>query len=175
MGEQTVSTLDLHGLGGRLLRLAVLLTGNVVDAEDLVQSTLALALVHRDRVAAAGSPERYLRAVMVNALRAQQRRRGGNERPVSPATFPDRATTEDVAESVTQRLVLRRAMAALSPAQRVALVMRYYLDATDEEIAQALHCRRSTVRSHLRRGLDHIRRELGDAPDLVRAAGGNGG
>ena len=54
-----------------------------------------------------------------------------------------------------------RAMGELSKQQRSALVLRYYEDLTDDEIAQLLHCKSGTVRSHLKRGIDRLRDDTG--------------
>ncbi|MCU1392646.1 MAG: hypothetical protein JWM34_1074 [Ilumatobacteraceae bacterium] len=53
-------------------------------------------------------------------------------------------------------------LARLGDRQRIALVMRYYLDSSDEEIAETLSARPATVRSLLRRGLGQMRKELGE-------------
>ncbi len=55
------------------------------------------------------------------------------------------------AAAVEDRDYLRRALAALPPKQRTALVLRYYLDLNDVEISRVMDCRRTTVRSHVRR------------------------
>lgn len=163
--------IDLAGVGARLLRFAYLLVGERGEAEDLVQSTLETAISKRDQVAASRSPEQYLRAVLLNELRARRRRLAGSEPPVAPGAATDRPDGSDVADSVIGRLVLDRALLALPDSQRAALVLRYYADASDEQISHVLGCRRATVRSHVRRGLAAIRRALADAGDPFGTGG----
>jgi RNA polymerase sigma factor (sigma-70 family) len=163
--------IDLAGVGARLLRFAYLLVGDRGEAEDLVQSTLETAISKRQQVAASRNPEQYLRAVLLNELRSRRRRRAGSEPPVAPGAATDRADGSDIADRVIGRLVLDRALLALPDSQRAALVLRYYADASDEQIAGVLGCRRATVRSHVRRGLAAIRQALADAGDPFGTGG----
>jgi RNA polymerase sigma factor (sigma-70 family) len=163
--------IDLAGVGARLLRFAYLLVGDRGEAEDLVQATLETSISKREQVATSRSPEQYLRAVLLNELRARRRRRAGSEPPVAPGAATDRSDGSDVADSVIGRLVLGRALLTLPDSQRAALVLRYYADASDEQIAEVLGCRRATVRSHVRRGLAAIRLALAHAGDPFGTGG----
>jgi RNA polymerase sigma factor (sigma-70 family) len=167
--------IELAAVGTRLLRFAYLLVGDWAEAEDLVQSTLETAIRKRAQVAASRSPEQYLRATLLNELRARRRRLAGSEPPVAPGAGTERADGSDVETTVTGRLVLGRALLTLPENQRAALVLRYYADAPDQEIAQVLGCRRATVRSHVRRGLAAIRQALADAGDPFGTGGADHG
>jgi RNA polymerase sigma factor (sigma-70 family) len=79
----------------------------------------------------------------------------------------------DQADAIADRDFLLRALAALPPRQRAALVLRYYSDMPDAEIADALSCSVGTVRSQISRGLAQIRAASAEA--APHAAGQTGG
>jgi len=130
-----------------LVRLATFLTGSVPTAEDLVQDTFARFGAKRDRPE---EPERYLRASVVNACRSHHRRRLVEHRHRPGLLHP----------GIDHPGELWDVLGRLSGRQRTALVLRYYLDLPEEEIAGILRCRPSTVRSLVQRGLARLREEL---------------
>ncbi|GAA1131232.1 sigma-70 family RNA polymerase sigma factor [Nocardioides aquiterrae] len=135
-----------------LLRLAVMLTGSTTDAEDLLQATFARAQRHGRRIAAMAAPAAYLRTVMVNEHVSDRRRRRLRTVPLEhdvPTTAP-----VEVEHDVWGWL------ATLPRQQRAALVLRFYEDLPDGEIAAALGCSAATVRSHVSRGLASLRAAL---------------
>ena len=132
-----------------LMRVAFCLTGSNDSAEDLVQEAYSRCL---GRLATARDPERYLRAALVNSFRS------GVRRKAIRARF---ASAESGSEVLPSALVeLRDVLLGLPRRQRAAIVLRYVADLDDEAIAAALGCRRSTVRSLVRRGLETLRRQL---------------
>ncbi|MGN6610051.1 MAG: SigE family RNA polymerase sigma factor [Jatrophihabitans sp.] len=142
-----------HGL--ELLRFGYLVTGDRHRAEDLVQDVL-LAL-HRRFPATLGvdDPVAYARRAVVNGHISRGRRRASGE--LSMAELPESATAprDDPAE----RDLLWRALRRLPDRQRAVLVLRFYEDATDEQIAELLGCRRGTVRSLASRALAALRED----------------
>ena len=148
---------DRHGL--ELLRFAYLLCGDRHRAEDLLQDVL-LAL-HRkfpDGLAL-DNPVGYARRALANANVTRARRASSTE--VVLEVLPDSASSEpDPAE----RDALWQALRRLPVRQRTVLVLRFYADATDTDIAAALGCRRGTVRSLASRALTALRADttLGD-------------
>jgi DNA-directed RNA polymerase specialized sigma24 family protein len=132
-----------------LVRLATFLTGSVPTAEDLVQDTF---LRFGTRPAAPDDAAKYLRASVVNACRSYHRRRLLEHRRRPGAPRPGVDTPSELWD------ILDR----LSGRQRTALVLRYYLDLPEQEIAAILRCRPSTVRSLVRRGLSALRKELSE-------------
>jgi RNA polymerase sigma factor (sigma-70 family) len=84
---------------------------------------------------------------------------------VLPGTLVERpdAPTDDLAEAAAQRVMLRRALLALSPKQRAVIVLRYFEDRTEAEAAQLLGISISTVKTQGARALDRLRILL---PDL---------
>jgi len=127
-----------------LVRLAHLLTGSNEAAEDLVQD--AFVRLHRSW-ARADRPAAYLRTTVVNRCRTWQRRQV-LERRHRPAPGP--------AEAATEARELLDALARLGARQRAALVLRFYADLPEAEIAAALGCRPGTVKSLLHRGLRRL-------------------
>ena len=132
-----------------LVRLATFLTGSVPAAEDLVQDAFLRFGKAQTRPE---DPTRYLRTSVVNACRSYHRRRL-IERRHRPALPPP---------GVDSPSELWDVLARVSRRQRTALVLRYYLDLPEEEIAATLRCRPATVRSLVLRGLARLREELSE-------------
>jgi RNA polymerase sigma-70 factor (sigma-E family) len=143
-----------------LLRLAVLLTDDPGTAEDVVQDAF-LALQRRwdavDPAAATG----YLRTSVVNGVRTLYRRRGVALRHLR-ATGPEHVASADLAVLLTeeQREVVA-AMRTLPRRQREVLVLRYWSELSEAEIAAALGIARGTVKSSASRGLASLQKQLG--------------
>jgi RNA polymerase sigma factor (sigma-70 family) len=138
------------------VRWASALTGSVAAGEDIAQEAFARVGGRFDSI---DNAEGYLRTTIVNLARDDRRaaqRRAARELRVVGASA-ETAPPED-----EPRLVA--ALATLSYEQRAALVLRYWADWDEAAIAEALGCRRSTVRSHAKRGLDALRRAI-DASD----------
>jgi RNA polymerase sigma-70 factor (sigma-E family) len=135
-----------------LLRYAFLLTADRGHAEDLVQDGLARTYGAWGRLAEPAAADAYTRTTLVRlALRARRRRWRG-ETPTS--VLPERPLDSgdlDLAESV------RAALATLPADQRAVLVLRYYDDRTEREIAALLDCSPGTVKSRAARGLAALR------------------
>jgi RNA polymerase sigma factor (sigma-70 family) len=128
-----------------MVRLAYLLVGTRAVAEDIVQD--AFAQMHQ-KWSSVRIPNAYLRTSVVNGCRAHHRR-VFRER----AHFPELVTDSLSKESP----MILDAVTRLPYRQRVALVLRFYEDLPDEEIAKALRCRPATVRSLVHRGLAALR------------------
>jgi len=141
----------------RLFRTALLLAGqDRAAAEDLLQLALERAYRHWARVCRSGEPERYVQRILANASndrwRQVARRR---ERLLSPGDADPLAP--DQSDAVAERDFLLRALAALPPRQRTVLVLRYFNDLPEAEIAGALGCSVGTVKSQVSRGLARLR------------------
>jgi RNA polymerase sigma-70 factor (sigma-E family) len=148
-----------------LLRLAVMLTGSRVEAEDLLQVTLLKAQPHADRIATLAAPAAYLRRIMVrehlSSLRTLRRRVR-----TEPMSGDDAAAPGDLAEGVQRRDTTWRLLATLPRRQRAVLVLRFYEDLADPDIAAALGCTESTVRSNAARALAKLRTRLDETEEL---------
>ena len=142
-----------------LLRLAVMLTGDRNNAEDLLQSTLLNGLRHGDRIAAMAAPAAYLRKVMVNEHLATGRRMSRRPRTIQLSDSWEPAQPDSTG-IVEQRDEAWGWLATLGAEQRAVLVLRFYEDLPDREIAELLGCAEATVRSHAFRGLTALRARL---------------
>jgi RNA polymerase sigma-70 factor (sigma-E family) len=136
-----------------LVRLAFGLTGDRWLAEDIAQATLARAYVAWRRVSRADDPDAYLRRILINTSHRRFRRRRVAEQPGDPPDTP----VEGPADLVDERAALLAALHQLPPRQRAVIVLRYWQDLTDAQIAAALGCSPGTVRSQLSRALAKLR------------------
>jgi RNA polymerase sigma-70 factor (sigma-E family) len=143
------------------VRLAYLLTGNRALAEDLVQDAfvrLAGRLVHlRDP----GAFEAYLRRTVVNLTNSHFRRRRVERAYLERArgAIGPRGVQLSV-RSFEDREDLWKALMRLSARQRAALVLRFYEDLPERQVAEILRCRPGTVKSLVSRGLETLREEV---------------
>lgn len=164
-----------------LSRYALMLTTDPHTAQDLVQETMVRVKERWSKVAAAGSPEAYVRRMLTNLYfdwhRGSWLRRvtlhadppettavssAGTATLFRPGTGPDHA------ERAAQRDELWQALAALPRQRRAAVVLRYYEDRTDEEIADILGCSVTAVRSYISKALATLR----DQASTIFSTGG---
>src|SRR6187200_1005286 len=118
-----------------MVRLAVAITGSEAAAEDIVQDAFVRVHSHWVRVE---SPAAYLRVAVVNGCRSAHRRRKREQRVAS-------SRSAEVAHLHADEMF--DALMALPMRQRVALVLRFYEDLPEAEIAAVLRCREGTVAS----------------------------
>jgi len=144
----------------RLVRLSVLLVRDQESAEEVVQDSF---VAMHGRWRSLRDPEKglaYLRQTVVNKSRSVLRRRSVAARHV-PAMIPDhRGADHDAVESERRTQVLD-ALRALPERQREVLTLRYYLDLSEAQIAEALGISRGAVKSHAFRGAAALRPLLG--------------
>ncbi|MFC0541066.1 SigE family RNA polymerase sigma factor [Kutzneria chonburiensis] len=138
-----------------LVRYATLLCGGQGDAEDLVQEVLIRVYPRWD--ALEGSRYAYVRRAVTNEF-LSWRRRWSTRHIFTTAEVPEERV-EFGWDEPDQRLA--RELRKLPRQQRAAVVLRYYEDLTDPEIAALLGCREGTVRAHISRGLAALRSVLG--------------
>ncbi len=131
------------------VRLAAILTQQSATAEDLAQDAFARVYASWGR---AVNPKAYLRATLVNVCRQWQRHEG-----VVRAKLPLVATFHAVEFDAHE---LADAVAALPYRQRAVLVLRYYADLSEAEIAEALNCRAGTVKSLASRALARLEKDI---------------
>jgi RNA polymerase sigma-70 factor (sigma-E family) len=146
--------------GPALLRTALLLTGNQEASEDLVQSALEKALRHWSRIKVAAATEGYVRQIMYRQNVSIWRQHRDREVPM--AEIPEQRAP-DSSVGVNDWLVMRQALLRLAPRQRTVLVLRYYEDLTEEQVAHAMGASVGTVKSQTAKALDRLR---STAPEL---------
>ena len=134
-----------------MVRLATLLVGSPAIAEEVVQDAFVAVSERWDSV---DHPGAYLRTSVVNGCAQVLRRRTIEQRY--------RAARVEVADSeIPEQLIeLRRALDRLTDRQRLVVVLRYFADLPDAEIAEALGVQPSTVRSLSHRAVAALRKEL---------------
>ncbi len=157
----------VRGRSTHLFRLALVLTGwDKAAAEDVLQIALERAYRRRRQLFRDGLAEPYVRRIVVNAAIDWRRiRRRRAEQSLDAAAG---LAATDRTGQVADRDVLVRALAALAPKQRAVLVMRYWEDVPDAEIAATLNCSAATVRSQASRALARLR-ELSSDPSAPRS------
>ena len=137
-----------------LLRSAYLLTGNVADAEDLVQSALAKTYLAWDRIEDRSALDGYVRRAIVNTHISWWRRRRLEEYPTDE--IPEQAVVDHSVSSDMQES-LRRAIDRLPQRMRAAIMLRYYDDMTEAEVAEVLGVSLGTVKSTVSRAVAKLR------------------
>jgi RNA polymerase sigma-70 factor (sigma-E family) len=147
-----------------LVRLAALLVSDVATAEDVVQDSFIA--MHRAwwrlRDTAMALP--YLRRSVVNRSRSVLRHRAVADRQfpmLSPMLSPALPSAEDSALAVVQRSSVLAALSMLPSRQREVMVLRYYADLSEAQIAAALGISKGAVKSHIARAKDSLRAMLG--------------
>ena len=149
-----------HATWPRLFRTALAIAGDAATAEDALQSAFAKAYASWSRVSGAEHPEAYVRRMVVNEILGW--RRSGfwkSERPHEDVD-PGRLTGTEAA--VVDRLTLWQAVQRLPVRQRAVIVLRYYEDLTEQQIAEVLGCSRGTVKSQASAALVTLRRTTGE-------------
>jgi len=141
----------------RLFRTAYAVAGDAAGAEDALQAAYARAYASWGRVVAADHPEAYVRRMVVNEI-IGERRRGWwrRERPVAEPELAGRVESPEV--GVADRQAVWAAVQALPVRQRAVIVLRYYEDLSEREIAAVLGCSPGTVKSQASAALTNLRR-----------------
>jgi RNA polymerase sigma-70 factor (sigma-E family) len=138
-----------------LVRAAHNVTGRHEDAEDAVQSSLLKAMRAWPRVAGQERwrQQAYVRQIVVNTCRSGWRKWGSR---VAIGDVPELAHAPET-DAVDDRELLRQALARLPARQREVLLLRYYEDLSEAEIARRLGCAPGTVKSSAARALRALR------------------
>lgn len=145
----------------RLSRYALMLAGERDLAADLVQDVLVKVFRRWPQIAASDRPDRYVLRMVTNQYLSW--RRTWSVRTIVPmGELPERPHSHDLAGSHAVREDMWLRLAKLPRRQRAVLVLRYYEDMADAEIAQILGCSLTTVRGYAFRALRTLRAGLAD-------------
>lgn len=149
-----------------LQRFAYLVVGNAEEARDCVQDALIGLYPRWDAVRERGGVEAYVRRSIVNASVSRWRRGGRRTVPVADPGVLERTSAPDHADAVADAAVAWQLCEDLAPAQRAAVVLRFWEDRSFAEIGEALGCTEATARSHVHRALTKLRTRLvaGESP-----------
>ncbi|HNQ08012.1 MAG TPA: SigE family RNA polymerase sigma factor [Tetrasphaera sp.] len=134
-----------------LARTAVLLAGTRASGEDLLQEALIRTYLAWPKVRESAA-DAYVRTTMVRLLLRDRKRRWSGEIP--HGELPETAVTSDLVTAPA----IRAALQSLPTDQRAAIVLRFYAEQTEAQIADTLGCAPGTVKSRVSRGLDALRR-----------------
>lgn len=158
-GELTALFLEYHL---ELVRLATMLTGDRATAEDVVQDAFEKVHAGRNRLAGRGGVSAsYLRTAVINGCRGVHRRRKVARR--HEVKVPDEAGPVSAEQEVLcaeRHREVAAALAGLPRRRREVLVLRYYLQLSEAEIAQTLNISTGTVKSSAARGLATLAKTL---------------
>ena len=138
-----------------LLRSAYLLTGDWAMAEDLLQTALVKIWFARTGLREPAAAEAFVRTTMTRLFVSWRRRRWRGEVPTE--RMPEPATDGQLG-GVEDRDSLRRALARLPARTRAMVVLRFYDDLTEAQVAELLGCSVGTVKSTVSRALAQLRR-----------------
>ncbi|SOC55427.1 SigE family RNA polymerase sigma factor [Ornithinimicrobium cerasi] len=129
----------------RLFRTAYLMTGDYQRAEDLLQTTLLRLYQRWPQVDAMERPGAYARKVLVSQAVSWWRRRSSHETGLRQQHEP---SWDGRVDEVAENHRVWQAVLTLPPRQRAVIVLQYYEDLSEAEIAETLHMARGTVKSH---------------------------
>lgn len=143
-----------------LVRAAIFLGAQPDEAEDLAQATLVRCYLGWDKVTAADNRDAYVYRMLLNALRDVRRSRWWRSRVTTAATWPDDhhaardgLDADDASDAVAIADAVHRALGSLSKVNRDVVVLRYFVQLTEKQTAEALGVPTGTVKSRLSRSL----------------------
>ena len=142
-----------------LVRMSVVLVGDVPTAEEVVQESFIAMYGAWRRLRNIDNAVGYLRRSVVNRSRSVLRRRMVADRH-APKHEPDMPSAEQGAITQLERRAVIAALRSLSARQREAVMLRYYLDLSEEEVASAMKISRGAVKSHTARARAALRSVL---------------
>lgn len=142
-----------------LVRIATLLLRDQAAAEDVVQDAFVAMHTSWRRLRDPEAALAYLRQAVVNRSRSRLRHLKVVDRK-APLPMPDMPSAEHFALHEVERSGVMAALAALPRRQREVLVLRYYADLSESQIADALQISNGAVKSHASRGIAALRDSL---------------
>lgn len=147
----------VRGCATGLLRLAVVLTGDVSAGEDLLQATLEKVYARWSAGHPPDNPDAYTRRAMVHAARRLWRRRAADREFL--VSEPPETAMGDASGDDLLRVALLHVLATLPLRQRAVIALRYLEDRSEAETASILGCSVGTVKTHAHRALRRLREE----------------
>lgn len=143
-----------------LVRAAVFLGARPDEAEDLAQTTLVRCYTGWERVSNADNRDAYVYRMLLNCLRDTRRTRWWKDRQYDDPAALDRPATDpggsDAAERVAIADAVHRALGGLTKPNRDVVVLRYFVQLSEKQTAEALGVPPGTVKSRLSRALAHL-------------------
>ncbi len=146
-----------------LYRRAYLLSGNHADAEDLAQQTIIKVHGAWSRVNRSASPNAYVRRILTNTFLSTKRPQRSHLELLAGESAPEPVSPP--VDGPEDRMVLWPHVRDLPPRQRAVIVLRYYEQLSEAEIADALGCSRGNVKSTAHHALQNLRTALDGRED----------
>jgi RNA polymerase sigma-70 factor (sigma-E family) len=143
-----------------LVRMAVLLVRDIPTAEDVVQDSFVAVHDGWERLRDGERALAYLRRAVLNRARSVLRHRAVVDKHAEMLS-PDMRSAEDGALAELERSAVVAALSKLTGRQREAIVLRYYAEFSEAEVAAAMGISCGAVKSHTARGMAALRAELG--------------
>ena len=143
-----------------LVRTAYLIVGDLHEAEDLVQETLLQVARRWPRVSRMEYPSAFARKILVNLAVREGAKRSRRRAELREGAAGDRKGAAAPATPLEPQDDLHAALASLPPRQRAVLVLRYFLDLPEAEVAAAMECSVGTVKSTTSRALTRLAQVL---------------
>ena len=150
------------------MRLAFRMTGDRALAEDLAAEALARAYSRWATVSRTDSPQAWVLRVTTNLAVDAVRRQRLATRTLPALLGPTLGA--DHADNVAARLALVAALASLPRRQRESIALHYLAGLSEDEVSRSLDITPSSVRTHVQRGLETLRRRLGAGGEIARVA-----
>ncbi len=150
----------------RLLRVAYLLTREHAAAEDLLQEALTKAWFAWPRIS--GDAEPYVRKIIATSYVSQLRHRWYRESPSADIDV-ELGVSADTTPITDDRDALWRALSRLPPRQRAVVVLRFFEDMSEAEVAETMHCSVGTVKSQTSKALVKLRVDTSITPSAAEA------
>ncbi len=154
----------------RLVRTAYLLTGDRHEAEDLVQIALTKAYRSWRRVQRSDNADAYVRQILVTCNKDRFRKK--RVATWLTAALPEQSVAADPVARSEERQRLMWALSTLPRRQRAVVVLRYWEDLPESEVAEILGCSPGTVKSQASKALGKLRAVL-SADALTAVQGGS--
>src|SRR5262245_49669695 len=145
-----------------LVRLALFFVGDRATAEDVVQDVFARVCARWERIGDRENALPYIRSAVINTCRSVLRKRAVIRRFGSEPEQPPVWSAEAEVVLGEERRAVLRALAGLPMRRKQVLVLRYYFDLSEEEIARTLRISRGTVKSTAARALASLAKTLGE-------------
>jgi RNA polymerase sigma-70 factor (sigma-E family) len=146
-----------------LLRTAYLIVWDDGEAEDIVQECLLKAARRWPRIRRMEQPRAYVRRMLVNLALDDARGRARRRTELEPGALAGRIALDPL-PAFDERTELLQALGELPERQRAVLVLRYFNDLTEAQVAEVLGCAPGTVKSSASRGLARLREALQPVP-----------
>lgn len=146
-----------------LVRTAYLIVWDEAEAEDLVQECLLKVARRWPRIRRMEQPRAYARRVLVNLALDGARGRALRLSELEPGASAS-SVAVDPLPGIDTRAELLQALGQLTARQRAVLVLRYFNDLTEAQVAEVLGCSPGTVKSNASRGLARLREALQPVP-----------